>query len=45
MYQSPVEKELSPSFWEIEDKSSKHWEGFGGIVPGIEHALGIINLI
>lgn len=40
MYESPIEKELSPSFWEIEDKSPKGWKGFEGIVPGIEHALG-----
>lgn len=45
MYQSPTEKEFSPSFWEIEDKSPKHWEGFGGIIPGVEHALGRINFI
>ncbi|KAF9650034.1 hypothetical protein BDM02DRAFT_3185724 [Thelephora ganbajun] len=40
MYESPIEKELSPSFWESEDKSPKDWKGFEGIVPGIEHALG-----
>jgi hypothetical protein len=40
MYESPIEKEFSPSFWESEDKSQKDWKGFEGIVPGIEHALG-----
>jgi len=40
MYESPVEKEFSPSFWESEDKSLTDWSGFEGIVPGIEHALG-----
>ena len=40
MYESPIEKEFSPSFWESEDKSQKEWKGFEGIVPGVEHALG-----
>jgi len=40
MYELHLEKELSPSFWESEDKSQKDWQGFEGIVPGIEHALG-----
>ena len=40
MYESPIEKEFSPSFWESEDKSQTGWKGFEGIVPGIEHALG-----
>ena len=40
MYELPIEKEFSPSFWESEDKSQKEWEGFEGIVPGIQHALG-----
>ena len=43
MYESPMEKELSPAFWEIEDKSPRDWKGFGGIVPGLEHALGKEN--
>jgi len=40
MYESPTEKEFSPSFWESEDKSQSEWKGFEGVVPGIEHALG-----
>ena len=40
MYESPLEKEFSPSFWESEDKSPKEWKGFEGIIPGVEHALG-----
>lgn len=40
MYESPMEKEFSPSFWEIEDKSPKSWKGFEGVVPGVEQALG-----
>jgi hypothetical protein len=40
MYESPIEKEFSPSFWEGEDRSQADWRGFEGIVPGIEHALG-----
>ena len=43
MYESPIEKEFSPSFWESEDKSGEDWKGFEGVVPGIEHALGRIN--
>lgn len=40
MYESPIEKEFSPSFWEIENKSPKDWKGFEGVLPGVEHALG-----
>ena len=40
MYESPTDKEFSPSFWEIEDKSPKSWKGFEGVIPGIEQALG-----
>ncbi|KAM5531871.1 hypothetical protein V8D89_014425 [Ganoderma adspersum] len=40
LYQDPMPKELSPSFWESEDRSSLHWEGFSAVVPGIEHELG-----
>lgn len=40
LYQDPLPKELSPSFWESEDRSALHWEGFSAIVPGIEHELG-----
>ena len=45
MYQSPTEKEFSPSFWESEDRSQKDWKGFEGIIPGVEHALGGIGSI
>lgn len=45
MYQSPMEKEFSPSFWESEDRSQGDWKGFEGIIPGIEHALGRMNSI
>jgi hypothetical protein len=37
---SPIEKELSSAFWDIEDRSPKDWKGFEGVTPGIEHALG-----
>lgn len=40
LYQDPMPKELSPSFWESEDRSSLHWQGFSAVVPGIEHELG-----
>ncbi|KAI0800868.1 ER-golgi trafficking TRAPP I complex 85 kDa subunit-domain-containing protein [Fomes fomentarius] len=40
LYQDPIPKELSPSFWESEDKSPTLWEGFPAILPGIEHELG-----
>ena len=43
MYESSIEKEFSPSFWESEDKSEEDWKGFEGVVPGIEHALGRIS--
>ena len=43
LYQDPIPKELSPSFWESEDKSSMHWEGFPAVLPGIEHELGGIS--
>lgn len=45
MYESPIEKEFSPSFWESEDRSQEDWKGFEGIVPGIEHALGRMSSI
>lgn len=40
LYQVPPEKNLSPSFWESEEKEPTQWQGFNAIVPGIEHALG-----
>ncbi|KAH9950452.1 ER-golgi trafficking TRAPP I complex 85 kDa subunit-domain-containing protein [Amylocystis lapponica] len=40
LYQVPHEKELSPSFWESEDRDPADWPGFEAILPGIEHKLG-----
>ena len=40
MYELPIEKEFSLSFWESEDKSQGGWEGIEGVIPRIEHALG-----
>ncbi|KAI1793952.1 ER-golgi trafficking TRAPP I complex 85 kDa subunit-domain-containing protein [Ganoderma leucocontextum] len=40
LYQDPMPKELSPSFWESEDRNPLHWEGFSAVAPGIEHELG-----
>ena len=40
LYRQPVEKELSPSFWESEDRSLSQWRGFEAVLPGIEHELG-----
>ncbi|KAI0778588.1 ER-golgi trafficking TRAPP I complex 85 kDa subunit-domain-containing protein [Trametes elegans] len=40
LYQDPPPKELSPSFWESEDRSSVRWEGFPAVLPAIEHELG-----
>ena len=40
LYQDRIPKELSPSFWESEDRSSLQWEGFSAVLPGIEHELG-----
>ncbi|KAI0721227.1 ER-golgi trafficking TRAPP I complex 85 kDa subunit-domain-containing protein [Cerioporus squamosus] len=40
LYQDRIPKELSPSFWECEDRSPMHWEGFPAVLPGIEHELG-----
>ena len=44
LYQDRIPKELSPSFWESEDRSWIHWEGFSAILPGIEHELGSNSL-
>ncbi|KAL7285211.1 hypothetical protein ACG7TL_000304 [Trametes sanguinea] len=40
LYQNPPPKELSPSFWESEDRSTTQWEGFSAVIPAIEHELG-----
>ncbi|KAI8981263.1 ER-golgi trafficking TRAPP I complex 85 kDa subunit-domain-containing protein [Trametes punicea] len=40
LYQNPPPKELSPSFWESEDRSPTQWEGFSAVLPAIEHELG-----
>lgn len=41
LYRQQSNKELSPSFWENEDRSPLHWKGFDAVLPGIEHELGI----
>ncbi|KAI0361180.1 hypothetical protein OH77DRAFT_1417397 [Trametes cingulata] len=40
LYQNPPPKELSPSFWESEDRSPTQWAGFPSVLPSIEHELG-----
>ncbi len=40
LYQDRIPKELSPSFWEIEDRSPTRWDGFPAVLPGIDHELG-----
>ncbi|KAH9944035.1 ER-golgi trafficking TRAPP I complex 85 kDa subunit-domain-containing protein [Epithele typhae] len=40
LFQDRIPKELSPSFWESEDRTSMQWEGFHAVLPGIEHELG-----
>jgi hypothetical protein len=35
---APIQKSLSPAFFEAEDNTQC---GFEGIAPGIEHALGM----
>ncbi|KAI0639808.1 ER-golgi trafficking TRAPP I complex 85 kDa subunit-domain-containing protein [Trametes polyzona] len=40
LYRDPPPKELSPSFWESEDRSPTQWEGFSAVLPAIEHELG-----
>ena len=40
LYTSVPDKELSPSFWESEDKNPMQWRGFDAVLPGIEHELG-----
>ncbi|KIP12403.1 hypothetical protein PHLGIDRAFT_27246 [Phlebiopsis gigantea 11061_1 CR5-6] len=40
LYKQPIDKELSPSFWESENRSPLHWKGFDAVQPGIEHELG-----
>ncbi|CDO73209.1 hypothetical protein BN946_scf185007.g264 [Trametes cinnabarina] len=40
LYQNPPAKELSPSFWDSEDRSPTPWEGFSAVIPAIEHELG-----
>lgn len=44
LYQDPIPKELSPSFWESEDRSPMRWEGFPAVLSGIEHELGDCSL-
>ena len=40
LYSTPSPKELSPSFWDSEGKSSFGDEGLEDILSGIEHPLG-----
>ncbi|OBZ79321.1 hypothetical protein A0H81_00967 [Grifola frondosa] len=40
LYQSPPQKDVSPSFWESEAKNPTDWRGFEAVLPGIEHELG-----
>lgn len=40
LYRNPPPKELSPAFWESEDRSPTEWEGFTAVLPAIEHELG-----
>ncbi|KAI0652274.1 ER-golgi trafficking TRAPP I complex 85 kDa subunit-domain-containing protein [Trametes meyenii] len=40
LYRDRPPKELSPSFWESEDRSATQWEGFSAVLPAIEHELG-----
>ena len=44
LYRTPSDKNLSPSFWESEDRSPSQWKGFDAVLPGIEHELGMDNL-
>jgi hypothetical protein len=39
LYTFKIEKDLSPSFWEVDERKPDDWEGFQGIRPGINHAL------
>ena len=43
MYSIPSPKELSPSFWASEGKSSMAAEGLEDVLSGIEHPLGFEN--
>lgn len=40
LYRDRPPKELSPAFWESEDRSPTQWEGFTAVLPAIEHELG-----
>ncbi|GBE78241.1 hypothetical protein SCP_0111240 [Sparassis crispa] len=40
LYKTPPAAQISPSFWESEDKDPKDWRGFDDVLPGIEHELG-----
>ncbi|KAH9858208.1 ER-golgi trafficking TRAPP I complex 85 kDa subunit-domain-containing protein [Lenzites betulinus] len=40
LFRDPPSKELSPAFWESEDRSPTGWEGFSAVLPAIEHELG-----
>ncbi|KAI0830719.1 ER-golgi trafficking TRAPP I complex 85 kDa subunit-domain-containing protein [Trametes gibbosa] len=40
LYRDSPSKELSPAFWESEDRSPTEWEGFPAVLSAIEHELG-----
>jgi trafficking protein particle complex subunit 8 len=42
LYQSPHDKQLSPSFWEADDVDPQHVKEFDSILPGIEYSLGTL---
>lgn len=43
LYRQPSDKDISPSFWESEDRSPSQWGGFDAVLPGIEHELGKLD--
>ena len=43
LYSQPPDKELSPSFWDSEDRSPSQWTGPDAVIPGIEHELGELS--
>lgn len=40
LYKVRPQKNLSPAFWDADEKSPDDWEGFEAIGPGLGHALG-----
>ena len=43
LYSVRPQKELSPSFWNSEGKSSANSDGLENIMSGIEHPLGLLS--